>query len=508
MNAPVDAVKTIRMSRLQLSITHAVFGVLLAILLVAFAEPVIAGERRLNVLLITADDMNYDTPGVTGCKLPDITPNIDRLASQGIRFVNAHVTVAVCQPSRECLMTGRYPHHNGATGFYPIRPDVPTLQESLKAAGYRLGILGKVGHLMPAKKFPWDFQHDARDLGMGRNPELYYRFTKQFLDEAKSVGKPFFLMANSHDPHRPWAGSAQENNRRKVGRNKNPSDESDEENMSGAKYPAPNRVYAPEQVAVPGFLPDLSDVRKETAQYYSSAHRCDQTVGEVLRALDESGLANNTLVMFLSDNGMSMPFAKSNCYLTSTRTPWLVRWPGKTKPGTVDQEDFISGIDYMPTILEAAGLPNPGGMDGRSFLPLMTGGQQQGRDRVFTCYNDTAGHNSYPMRCLQTRRFGYIFNAWSDGKTNYRAEPMSGLTFKAMQKAASQDRSVADRVEMLLHRVPEELYDFQADPNALHNHAVDPEYADQLKKMRADMLAWMKKTEDPLLGLYQRRIAQ
>jgi N-sulfoglucosamine sulfohydrolase len=112
------------------------------------------------------------------------------------------------------------------------------------------------------------------------------------------------------------------------------------------------------------------------------------------------------------------------------------------------------------------------------------------------------------MRCLQTRRFGYIFNAWSDGKTNYRAEPMSGLTFKAMQKAASQDRSVADRVEMLLHRVPEELYDFQADPNALHNHAVDPEYADQLKKMRADMLAWMKKTEDPLLGLYQRRIAQ
>ena len=88
---------------------------------------------RLNVLFITADDMNYNTPGFTGCLTPAITPNLDRLATQGLRFVNAHVTVAVCQPSRECLMTGRFPHHNGATGFYPVRPDVPTLIESLKA---------------------------------------------------------------------------------------------------------------------------------------------------------------------------------------------------------------------------------------------------------------------------------------------------------------------------------------------------------------------------------------
>ena len=84
---------------------------------------------------------------------------------------------------------------------------------------------------------------------------------------------------------------------------------------------------------MPGFLPDLPNVRKEMAQYYSSAHRCDETVGEVLRALKESGLEDSTLVMFLSDNGISMPFGKSNCYLTSTRTPWLVRWPGKVKPG-------------------------------------------------------------------------------------------------------------------------------------------------------------------------------
>ena len=114
---------------------------LLSIFLATMTTSAFASPQKLNFLFITADDMNYDTPGFTGCKVPDITPNLDRLAGEGLRFVNAHVTVAVCQPSRECLMTGRYPHHNGATGFYPVRADVPTLQELLKSEGYHLGIL-------------------------------------------------------------------------------------------------------------------------------------------------------------------------------------------------------------------------------------------------------------------------------------------------------------------------------------------------------------------------------
>ncbi len=477
----------------------------------ATAEKSDPSVGRPNVLLITADDMNYNTPGVTGCKTAEITPNIDRLASEGIRFQQAHVAVAVCQPSRECLMTGRYPHHNGATGFYPINPDVPTLQESLKSAGYLLGILGKVGHLKPAGKFPWDFQHDAADLGNGRNPSLYFKFTKEFFDNAKSAGKPFFLMANSHDPHRPWAGSEGEHGRKgagkAVGKARQPQGDDTEGFGEGGTYPPPGRIYKPEEIAVPGFLPDLPDVRKEVAQYYSSAHRCDQTVGEVLRALKESGFEDNTLVMFLSDNGMSMPFAKSNCYFTSTRTPWIVRWPGKIKPRVMDEDNFICGIDYMPTILDALGLPLPPGMDGRSFLPLLKGETQQDRDHVFTCYNDTSGKKHFPMRCLQNKRFGYIFNAWSDGKTQYHAEPMSGLTFKAMELAATTDKSVAQRVEMLLHRVPEEFYDFQADPDALHNLIADAKYAQQIQKMRSDMLAWMEKTKDPALDAYRRKLS-
>ena len=468
--------------------------VLLSLCSFALLSPCLRAAEPLNILFITADDMNFDTPGVTGNKTPDITPNIDKLAKEGMRFVHAHVTVAVCQPSRECLMTGRYPHHNGATGFYPVSKDVPTLQESLKAAGYRLGILGKVGHLKPPEKFPWDMQHDAPDLAQGRDPALYFRYTAEFFKQAKDAGKPFFLMANSHDPHRPYHGSDQE-------KEKWPK-------QGPKKYPPPNHVYKPEEISVPGFLPDIPDVRKEVAQYYSSAHRCDQTVGEILRALKESGLEDNTLVMFLSDNGISMPFAKSNCYLTSTRTPWIVRWPGKVKAGVVDRENFISGIDYMPTILAATGLKAPDGMDGRSILPLLNGEKQDGRDHVFTCYNDNSGARHYPMRCLQTKRFGYIYNAWSDGKYLYKTEPMSGLTFKAMQEAAKTDKAIAERVEMLIHRVPEELYDLEADPNALHNLAKDPKYQEQMKQTHAAMVKWMETTKDPLIEGYRKVLGE
>ena len=112
------------------------------------------------------------------------------------------------------------------------------------------------------------------------------------------------------------------------------------------------------------------------------------------------------------------------------------------------------------------------------------------------------------MRCLQTRRFGYIFNGWSDGKTTYQAEPMGGLTFKAMRAAAAAQKPVAERVEMLLHRVPEEFYDFQADPDALHNLVADAKYREDVRQMRADLVAWMERTADPLVGAYRKHLAE
>ncbi len=444
-----------------------------------------APAKRPNILLITADDMNLDSVGVFGCRIPGITPNIDKLAGQGIRFTNAHVTIAVCQPSRSVLMTGRYPHRNGARGFEPINPAVTTLQERLRAAGYLNGIMAKNNHLLPMEKFCWDFSINPEELDMGRGPALYYKFAKQFFEQAKTQGKPFFLMANSQDPHRPFAGG-------------------DPEMRQWGKHYPYSKKYEPSDVQVSGFLPDIPEVRTELAQYFTSVHRCDETVGEVLRALSETGNEENTLVMFLSDNGMSFPYSKTNCYLFSTHTPWIVRWPGRIKPGQVDTH-FISGIDYMPTVIEAAGLEPVPGMDGKSFMPLLNAQDQTGRDCVFTVFEEQVARVQYPMRCLQNANYGYIYNAWSDGKRTFKNEPMGSISWRAMQ--ASTDPKIAERVKHFLYRTPEELYDLKADPNSLRNLAGDPKHKAALEAMRKQLLDNMTRTEDHILPAFKEYLS-
>jgi N-sulfoglucosamine sulfohydrolase len=441
----------------------------------------------MNFLLITADDMNWDAVGAFGCPVPDVTPNLDRLASESLRFRHSHVTAAVCQPSREVLMTGRYPHKNGGMGFEPIWDHVETLQDRLRDAGYLNGILGKVTHLAPVERFKWDEQQDIKDLGYGRNPQIYAEYTKQFLTRAKTESRPFFLMANAHDPHRPFVGSEQEAAR-------------------FGEVPAPSATFAPEDVVIPGFLPDLPEIRLEISQYYNSCRRCDDTVGAVLNELDASGMADDTVVMFLSDNGMAFPFSKTNCYLNSTRTPWIVRWPGVTQAGSFDEEHFISGIDFTPTILDIAGLDPIDEADGKSFSNVLGGTQDTTRDCVFTVFHKTSAGNEYPMRGVQTDKYGYIYNAWSDGKTEFKNESQSGLTFKAMDAAAKEDEGIAERVRHFQYRTPEELYDFENDPDALVNLIDQPEHEERKAGFRTTLMQWMRDNDDPVRSAYQTAI--
>lgn len=441
-----------------------------------------------NILLILADDMNYNTIGCFGCPVDDISPNLDSLAAEGIRFDNAHVSIAVCQPSRQSMLTGLYPHHNGALGFDPIREDVTTLPEILREHGYYNGIIGKTKHCAPEHKFAWDYFKETQDAQncFGRSPYLYGRDSAEFFQKAKEENKPFFLMANSHDPHRPFAGSE------------------DELIKFFGFHTYASRYYKPEEAWVPGFLPDIPDVRKELAQYYSSCHRCDETVGEVLRALDESGMADQTLVIFMSDNGMAFPFAKANCYLNSTKTPLIARWPGHIEKGTWNRSDYVAGIDYMATILDALGLETEIKMDGRSYLPLLLGNRQDERDVVFTQFNTTAMKGSYPMRCIQSEHFGYIFNFWADGETFFKNEAMSGLSYKAMRDAGDESEEIAERVRFFGYRCREEFYDFSNDPDALHNLIDEPKYQRQISRFRKRMKTYLRETEDPVYEEFEQ----
>ncbi|MFC1736377.1 sulfatase [Candidatus Hydrogenedentota bacterium] len=439
-------------------------------------------NKPLNILLFTADDLHCESVGCFNGKPEGLTPNLDKFAEEGMRFFRAHVNVAICAPSRSVLGTGIYSHNSGAMGFMHANPGTPNVIGIFQKAGYLAGVLGKVQHSTPCKDDKWDYSYDQKDLGNGRNPDIYAQRCKVFFDKCKADKKPFYFMVNSHDPHRPY---------HIPGKHK-------------GKVAEPSKLYSPEDAPDLGFVPDIPGVRKELAYYLNSTRRCDDTFGKVMEALEESGFANNTLVMFLSDNGIAVPFAKCNCYLASTLTPWIVRWPGVTKPGCADKEHFISGVDYLPTVLEATGVSGPEKLDGKSFMPLLKGESQQGRGMVFTQIDSKAGGDSVPMRCVQNERFGYIFNAWSDGEFWYRNNN-EGMSMKAMEEAAKTDPTIAARVEMFRYRVLEEFYDLKSDPACLKNLIEDPASQKERAVLIEELRAWMKRTGDPVLPAFENR---
>ncbi len=454
-------------------------------------------SKRPNILFITVDDMGWDSVGAYGSTVPGVTPNIDGLAAEGIRFEHAHVNVAVCQPSRAVLLTGLYPHRNGARGFERIQANVPTLFERLKTAGYRVGILGKVEHSAPSRRAAWDFVVSDEALNAGRDSESFYEHARRFVSEARESGQPFFLVANVGDPHMPFANTMAERSLAKM-------------RASGFSRPVPpvSRQYTPQEIRVPGFLPDLPVVRGELAAYFTSVHRADESVGKILEAIAAENLVDETLTTLVSDNGMHFPFAKTNVYMSSTRTPWIVRWPGVVAAGSEDANHFISAVDFAPTILDAVGLPPLERADGRSFLPLLTGNSQEGREYVFSFFFETVANRAYPMRSVQSAHYGYIFNAWSDGISTFTNRTEKGVAMRAMVEAAKSDEALARRLDFLRHRSPEEFYDYEKDPDALRNLIESPEMMAEVKKYRDLLAANMKATGDPLYPRFSIQIAE
>lgn len=456
----------------------------LLMVLTSYTHGMAQQPKQLNILLFTADDLDRNSLGCYGAKVPDISPHIDRFASQSLNFEKGFVNSAICAPSRGILASGLYPHNSGVNGFKKMSAENShqLLMEVLRDHGYSLGILGKVGHSTPKEGFEWDYAYDQADLGDGRSPSLYYERTKRFLKDRKGDGKPFYFMVNSHDPHRPYH-------------------EPSKPLTKGAE--APSRIYSPEEIEVPGFVPDLPGVREELSYYFNSTKRLDDTFGKVMQALQESGFGENTIVVFISDNGIAIPFAKANTYEASNRTPLLVRFPGVTNAGDINREHLVSTIDLYPTLLDALHIDVKQQLDGKSFLPLLAG-RNHNSEWIFSEIDYKAGGGPTPMRSAYDGRYLYIYNAWSDGERRY-ANNNEGLTMKAMDAAAVSDKGVADRVKHYRYREPEELYDLQSDPDALHNLIRDAGSKDKLAELQSGMASWMDRTTDPLLSVFKVR---
>ncbi len=438
------------------------------LLLLAPVEPAGAADqpKPLNLLIVTADDMNADSGGWNGNKL-GATPNLDAFAKTAHRFVNSHVTVPICQPGRSALMTGRVPHRNGALGFNPIRRDVPTLVEVLRDNGYYTGVIAKAVHMAPTEKFPW---HATGEQALGKQPRKFAEKFREMLTAAAKEKKPFFVNANICDPHRPFITA------------KAKADEFD-----GAK------VYKPHEVTVPAFLEDLPQVREEVAQYYSNVSRFDVTFGMVMKELAAAGREADTVVVFMSDHGMSFPFSKATVYYNGTWSPVLIHIPGMSKPQTRDE--FLSSVDVMPSVLELLGVKPPAGMDGRSWVPLLRGDAQSDRDFVVTHVNTVSSGKSFAQRCIRTKGRALIFHAWVAGPDKVRVEAMSGLSFAAMN--ASTDPTIQARVKQLVEGKPRMLFDTAVDPSERKNLINDPKYAADVATLSKKLLAHMKLTADP-----------
>ena len=426
-----------------------------------------AAASRPNLLLVTADDLNGDSAGWMGSPVR-ATPRLDALAASAHRFVNAHVTASICQPSRSALLTGRVPHRNGALGFGPVAADVPTLVEILRAQGYFAAAINKLEHTTPPAKFPWDLALE----GSGKRPRELRAQVERCLDAARRAGRRFFLDVNITDPHRPFRDAG---------------------------------TVAPASVPVPGVLEDLPPVRRELAHYYASVARFDRSLGEVLDALGAAGHARDTVLLFLSDNGMSFPFAKATVFRNGTWSPVLLRYPGMGPP--VTHEEVVSSVDLMPTVLELLDVALPPGMDGRSLVPVLHGEAQQHRDFVVTHVNTLHGGVSFPQRCVRSRTRSLLFQAWADGHTRFRAEPTTGLAFAALAKAGRHDAGIAARVRLIEHGVRLAFYDLEHDPDERDNLIDDPARLSEIELMQTVLVAHMEETGDPELEPFRRAIA-
>jgi N-sulfoglucosamine sulfohydrolase len=444
-------------------------GILLAM---AFASASLtAGGEQPNILLIVSED-NGPELGCYGDPFVQ-TPHLDRLAAEGVRFDRSFVTQAGCSPSRASFLTGLYPHQHGQVGlatwgFRLFREDTPNLPRWLKQAGYRTGLIGKL-HVNPESAFPFDVSRIPSGNFQRKNLADYARHAAEFFSAGTS---PFFLSINYPDAHGPWLRQ-----------------------VDGLP---PHPLEADDVRPLPSFGVDTPHVRESMANHYNCMMRLDSLVGDLLAALDRSGHAANTIVVYIGDHGADMLRGKRTCYEGGLRIPMIVRWPGRARAGQVRRE-LVSTIDLAPTLLDAAGLEPIAKLPGRSLLPLLEGEQPDWRIHLFAEYHTHAAKaNFYPQRSVRSARFKLIENLLP-GEMN----PGVAYTFREFATARSAIAAgPADVREAyaLIERPPrDELYDLVADPCEFHNLAADPSHQAVRNELALALSHWREETSDPLL---------
>lgn len=437
-------------------------GFFLFVLFASFVVPSLSAVERPNILWVSIEDTSPDL-GCYGDKYA-VTPNIDRLASQGCRYTNCFTHAGVCAPSRSGLITGMYPTTMG-TQFMRCKGVPPAyvkcFPEYLRAAGYYCTNDSKTDYNFDPPATAWD---ESRNGAHWRN-----RPTKE---------TPFFCVINLTQTHESQVRlpEAQLEARRKT--------------------LTPSELHDPAKAPLPPYYPDTPRVRRDMANLYDNITFTDKLIGKILKDLEDDGLADKTVVFFWGDHGRGLPRSKRWIYDSGVHTPLVIRWPGKLQPGSVNDE-LVAFLDFAPTLLNLAGVAIPKHLQGRAFLGDNLGPP---RDYVYAA-RDRMDEALDMIRGVRDKRFHYIRNYRPD--LPY-AQPVTYMdqmpTMQEWRRLAAAGELKGPQAIFFQPTKPvEELYDTQADPHEINNLSADPKHAETLARLRAAHEKWRADTGD--LGL-------
>lgn len=428
-------------------------------------------EQAPNILIVMADDCTHNDLPMYGGRNAK-TPNLEKLASEGLLFRKAYLTTAMCQPCRAELYTGLFPMGNGCAWNHSASlSETKSLPHHLSRLGYRVGIAGKV-HVMPRKAFPFE-SVSGFDASCVRNPTRGHDLSgvTEFMNRDRS--QPFCLVVALVEPHVPWVMG-------------DPS------------------IYPPKQLVLPSNLADTPRTREAYSRYLAEITYMDSQVGELLELLETSGDASSTMVVFTSEQGSQFPGNKWTNWDTGLHTGLVIRWPGFTARGETT-DAMVQYADIVPTLFEAAGGdPQSLVVDGRSFLGVLRGEDTQHRQYVFGAHNNVPEGPPYPIRTISNGEFRYLTNLSPDRL--YIEKHLMGLRgdgdlnnpyWQTWIWDSWNSTKTYDLVQRYMQRPSEALYHTAKDPFELNNLVKQPEYQGLLSELRGELKNWLDQQGDP-----------
>lgn len=411
-----------------------------------------------NIVFMLADDCSYYDLGVYGSK-DAITPNIDQLARDGMKFNRCYQSAPMCSPTRHNLYTGLYPVKTGAYPNHTMAKDgTLSIVQHLKPLGYRVALAGK-RHILPESVFP--FEYLTKSNQVDEYPKI-----DAFVKDAVSKEEPFCLFFNSKEPHTPW-------------------DKGDA------------TLFPPEKLSLPPFFVDTKETRENFSRYLAEINYLDWQVGQVLEIIENNGLKENTLVIFASEQGNSFPYAKWTCYDVGVRSAFIARWPGNIKAGTVS-DALIEYTDVTPTFISMAGGTAPQYLDGRSLVDVLKGETDTHKDYAYSLMTTRGinnGSDHYGIRSVVDDRYRYILNLTPEVPFNNNIT-VKETWWDGWKEVAKTDEFAARMVRNYQYRPARELYDVVVDPYNMNNLAEDPQYEDTVKTLHGKLTSWMENCGD------------